>query len=91
MEKIAQGHGREANIAQGEAELVPAIILVSRPSPSAFFPYCTRGSAILNWFIVLAGLFEQITKVLLGAIERQVTRKVRSLALADHSKAVCLR
>ena len=57
MEKIAQGHGREANIAQGKAELVPAIILVSRPSPSAFFSilhsrqcytelvYCT------GWFI----------------------------------------
>ena len=43
-----------------------------------------------NWFIVLASLFEQIGKILLGAIEWQSTRKVRSLALADHSKAVCL-
>ena len=42
-----------------------------------------------NWFIVLAGLFEQIAKALLGAIEQQVTRMVRFLALADHSKAVC--
>ena len=37
----------------------------------------------------LAGLFEQIAKVLLGAIEWQATQKECSLALADHSKAVC--
>ena len=43
-----------------------------------------------NWFIVLVGLFEQITKVLLGANEQQVTVKVHSLALADNSKTVCL-
>ena len=53
-----------------------------------FFPYCTHGSA-LTGLLYWAGLFEQIAKVLLGAIERQVTQKVRSLAIADHSKAVC--
>ena len=86
MEKIARGRGREANIAQGE----PSAILVSRPSPSAFFSIL-HSRQCFNWFIVLAGLFEQIAKVLLGPIKRQVTRKVRSLALADHSKAICPR
>ena len=49
MEKIARGHGRETNIARGEAECY--IRLETKPE-CYFFPYCTRGSA-LNWFIVL--------------------------------------
>ena len=43
------------------------------------------GEGLLYWLVY----FEQIAKALLGAIERQVTRMVRFLALADHSKAVC--
>ena len=82
MEKIARGHGRETNIAQGEAKCY----LGSRISLSAIFSTLHSRQC----FIVLAGLFEQIAKVLLGAIERQSTRKVRNLALADHSKAVYL-
>ena len=59
--------------------------------PESYFPHCTRGSALTACFIVLAGLFKQIAKVLLRAIEWQVTRKVCSLTLADHSKALCPR
>ena len=66
MEKIARGHGREANIARGEAEC--CISLETKPE-CHFFPYCTHGSALTGLFSVLAGLFEQIAKVLLGAIE----------------------
>ena len=65
------------------------MLLGSRLSPSAIFSIL-HSRQCFNWFIVLAGLFKQIAKVLLGAIERQLTRKVRNLALADHSKAVCL-
>ena len=43
-----------------------------------------------NWFIVLAGLFEKIAKVLLRAIEWELTRKICSFALADHLKTICL-
>ena len=84
MEKIARGHGREANIAQGKAECY--ISLETKPECYFFLLHLQQ---CFNWFIVLAGLFELIAKVLLGAIEQQVTRKVHSLALADHSKAVC--
>ena len=83
MEKIARGHGRVANI---ESRVLR--ILVLRPSPSAIFTILHSWQCF-NWFIVLAGLFEQIAKMLLEAIERQVKQKVRSLALAHHSKAIC--
>ena len=62
----------------------------SREQAQVLFFSILHSQQCFNWFIVLAGLFEQIVMVLLGAIERQVTQKVRSLALADHSKAVYL-
>ena len=62
----------------------------TRPSLSTIFSMLHSWQCF-NWFIVLAGLFKKIAKVLLGAIEQQVTRKVFSLALADHSKAICSR
>ena len=80
MEKIARGRGRETNIALGEAE---CYIRLETKSECYFFHIALA-------LTVLAGLFEQIAKVLLGAIKQQSTRKVRNLALADHSKAVCL-
>ena len=85
MEKIARGHGRETNTARGEAECYIRL----ETKPECYFSIL-HSRQCFNWFIVLAGLFEQIAKVLLGAIERQSTRKVHNLALADHSKAVCL-
>ena len=72
-----------------ETKAKPSAILGSRLSPSVFFSILHLWQCF-NWFIVLAGLFEQIVKVLLGDIERQSTRKVHNLALADHLKAVCL-
>ena len=50
-------------------------ILVLRPNPRGIFSilhlrHCS------NWFVELAGLLEQIAKVLVGAIEWQVTLKV---------------
>ena len=86
MEKIARGHGREANIARGEAECYISL----ETKPECYFSILHLWQCF-NWFNVLAGLFEQIAKELLGAIERQVTRKVLSLVLADHSKALCPR
>ena len=79
--KNSTGRGRAANITRGEAECY--ISLETKPECILHSWQC------FNWFIVLAGLFEKIAKVLLGAMEWQVTQKVRSLALADHSKAVC--
>ena len=86
MEKIAQGRSQEANIARGEAECYISL----ETKPECFFSIL-HSRQCFNWLIVLAGLFEQIAKMLLGAIEWQVTRKVCSLVLADHSKAVCPR
>ena len=85
MEKIARGHSRETNIARGKAECYIRL----ETKPECYFPL-VHSQQCFNWFIVLAGLFEQIAKVPLGATERQSARKVRNLALADDSKAVCL-
>ena len=41
-----------------------------------------------NWFNVLAGLFEKIVKVLLGAIERQLTGKVGCRSIKSHLSAL---
>ena len=80
MEKIARGRGREANIARGEAKCYISL----ETKPECYFSIL-HSRQCFNWFIVLAGVFEQIAKALLGAIERQVTQMVRSLALADHN------
>ena len=59
-------------------------MLGSRPSPSAILH--SHGSTLTGLLysrIVLVGLFKQTAKVLLGAIEQQLT-------LSDHSKAICL-
>ena len=41
-----------------------------------------------NWFNVLAGLFEKIVKVLLGAIERQLTGKVGCRSIKSRLSAL---
>ena len=73
MEKITRVRGRETNTAQGEAECY--IRLETKPECYLFH------IALVAVLQLLAGLFEQIAKVLLVAIEQQVTRKVRSLTL----------
>ena len=68
MEKIARGYSREANIARSEAECY--ISLETKPE---YYFSMLHSRQCFNWFIVLAGLYEQIAMALLGAIERQVT------------------
>ena len=60
MEKIARGGGQETNIAQGKAECYIRL----KPKPECYFSLLYSRQCF-NWFIVLAGLFNQIAKVLL--------------------------
>ena len=76
---------QETNIAQGNAECYIRL----KTKPGCYFSILHLRQCF-NWFIVLVGLFEEIAMVLLGAIERQLTQKVPSLALADHLKAIYL-
>jgi len=85
MEKIVLGLGLKPNIALG---FTSCYISLSTMPLRYFFHIAL--AAVLQLVIVLVGLFEQIARVLLGAIERQLTRKVCSFALANYSKAVCL-
>ena len=66
---MARGRGQETNIARGEAKCYIRL----ETKPECFFSILHSWQCF-NWFIALAGLFEQIAKVLLGATEWQSTR-----------------
>ena len=83
MENRVQGRCQPTNIERGEAQCYIRL----ETKPECYFSILHLQQCF-NWFIVLAGLFEQIAKVLLGAIKWQVTQKVCSLAIADHSKTL---
>ena len=84
MEKIARRHSRETNIAQSEVEYYIRL----KTKPECYFLYCTPSGALtgLLYWLVYAN---QLQRCFL-AIEQQFTQKVSNLALADHSKVVCL-
>ena len=83
MENRVRGRCQQTNIERGEAQCYIRLEI----KPECYFSILHLQQC-LNWFIVLAGLFEQIAKVLLGAIKWQVTQKVCGLAIADHSKTL---